>query len=492
MDAALVTGIDNELGLRIARKLVAMGYRVYGIGQSSAGLVYAHPCFHPIACDLTDAGKLSELCKQVRQRDENVSLMVHAAWHEPANTLEACGQEELSYTYKTCLESALMCTAQVLPDLIKFRGTLVLVDRSGAGSAGQALRQACAGGLKGLAEGLRCELKDTGVRVLRVEVADGQTNDSVGASPVGLDPQWLVDALEGLLQLPDHAMVTDFVVRPPGSRTEVRQARASSAMPKSTGEVLLPPLDKFPREAEMIETPPRQRPSDAPPPGEMDGDDQDDDDELDRLIAQSKTFLQKEASRHQRDRSPASRQDRDRGPRQADRREAHTPAGDKTGTDTGGAMQSQQRPDSEADSRRGKRRRNRGRRGRRGHRQEADSTKAVSPDRTEAVDSVKPEPRVDSRPERPVARDAVPQKDNNAAKAAATSGQKVPSQEKVSTPKPALTADTAAPKATKKATRKRAAKTPRKVAKKAVRKATVRATKKTARKAVSGETPASK
>ncbi|MGE9297047.1 MAG: SDR family NAD(P)-dependent oxidoreductase [Puniceicoccales bacterium] len=320
MDIALVTGAERGIGLQIARKLIELGFRVYGLSQDFSKCPFEHPEFLPVTCDLTSRAEIESAWNQIAERDTMVSVVVHAARHPVNEAVEASPLDALEFALQTELLAPVYLTRLALPSLIKFHGYVINIAWNGRGAApGGAVNAAALGGLHHFARALFDEVRDTGVKVstLYPEANAGEPDPKarIAMEPQsGIEPALFAQAVETVLRFKENNCISELVVRPQGTREEPKIPASVAPLVKATHGVTLPERKNFPVEPEPIPTPPRQRPFDAPDPDEDDDwdEDEEDDDELDRMLAESRRLLREknEAARRGLERAKQKRDDR--------------------------------------------------------------------------------------------------------------------------------------------------------------------------------------
>ncbi len=454
MDVAVVTGASSSAGLSVARKLVAMGLRVYGLDADFTNCSWEHPEFQRVECDLFRQEKVALAWKEIVGRDPGVSILVHAAMAKLEGALEAAHPDDIRRALEARLMGPALLTRYALPRLIRIRGSVFFVNRRG----GNAVSAMIEGGIASLTDGLYAEVRDTGVKVSQIAIeANTEAGDDEGRH-TRIDPDAVAEAVESVLRLPAHNSVTRLILRPQATREEPFAAASTPLLRWGPDEVRLPEPENFPEEPEPIYTPERRRPADAPPPEEDDDEFEDEDDELDRLLEESRQRL-----RNQVDRQRQS----DRGRQQNQPRERQQ--GQQSGGESG---------DGEG---RNKKKRRRGRRRGRNRNRDREpgnaSGEGGSPEQKSA-DSNQPRHEHGERPAR-----------ESSSAEAEHSRPRETSPEPKPEPKPKeQSAPDTESKPKKKVARKAAKKAVKKAAKKAVKKAAKKAVKKTANKEPQPET----
>ncbi|MEO0795377.1 MAG: SDR family NAD(P)-dependent oxidoreductase [Verrucomicrobiota bacterium] len=515
MDIAIVTGAERGIGLQIARKLIDLGFRVYGFAQDFNQCPFEHPDFVQVTCDLTARAELESAWEQINGRDPMVSVLVNAAQHRAEDSFEASPLDSLEYTVQTELLCPLVLTRLALPSLIRYHGYVINIAWNGTGHGPSgAINAATQGGLHFFARKLYDEVRDTGVKVstLYPEYNPGEPDPQ---SRLVMEPQSSIEAplfaqaVETVLRYKENNCLSEIVVRPQGTREEPKIPASVAPLVKASHSVQLPERKFFPVEPEPIPTPPRERPFDAPPPDEDDEwDDDDDDDELDRMLAESRNLINKRKEEVKRD----LQRKRDRKQPRDGRREKDGDRQPQRQRQDGDQNRDQSRDQNQGEDGDGnKKRRRRRRRGGRNRRdrdgQGQRPPQDGAPREGNAQQGDRPPQRdqdtrpSDERPAKPTEtaparRDSKPRSDaekpHPSPQKSATESVK---SEKTAEPKPvatesAVSAETPKPKkkvakkAAKKATKKAAKKAAKKATKKAAKKATKKAAKKAAKKAV--------
>jgi len=285
MDIALVTGADAGPGLAIARRLLGMGCRVYALATQFARNPYPHDDFIPVSVNLADPAALTQAVEELLAKEGHVSFVVHAARRPPAPLLDS-SVADLAERVQVGLLAPLVLARAALPWLRKEKGHFIVLCWSGEGVAsGGPVTAAIEGGLQRFTEQLFDELRDDGVRATTVHArpnAETPAEAALALDPQSaINPELLADAVEQLLRLRPSNVVTALVVRPAATAETPRLPRSTELAGLATRDVQLPPRQNFPREAELIPTPPRARPDDAPPPGTEDAEEEFDEDEED-------------------------------------------------------------------------------------------------------------------------------------------------------------------------------------------------------------------
>lgn len=305
MEIAIVTGSERGIGLKIAQRLIGMGFKVYGLAQSFRDCHFDHKYFSPISCDLTSGEQVARAYDLISDRDPDTFCLVNAAQHDPGEAFEATRIESIDYAVQTGLLTPLILTRLALPSLIRLRGHILNICWNGRDSIEKgALGCAIEGGLMHFGNALFDEVRDTGVKVTLLtpqpNTGERDPKGKLRLQPQSeVDPNLFADAVESVLRFKGTNLVSEIVVRPQATREEPLVPLAIPDLPRAKHDVQLPPPAKMaPLHEGGIPTPEARRPEDAPDPTAAEqaegADDDDDDDELDELMEESRILLEKE------------------------------------------------------------------------------------------------------------------------------------------------------------------------------------------------------
>ncbi|REJ04525.1 short chain dehydrogenase [Microbacterium bovistercoris] len=227
MAVHLITGAGSGIGAALARRLQNRGDELVLLARDAGRarqIAHDFPDASMLVGDLAQPGRLSwALSKQ--HLPERIDSVVHAAGVVDLGSVGdlpvALWEQQLAVN----LTGPAELTRLLLPVLRVSRGQVVFVN-SGAGlhaHAGWAAYAASKHGLKALADALRAEERENGVRV--TSVYPGRT-----ATPMQervhqqegqdyrperfMDPESVVTSILTALDLPRDAEITDLTVRP--------------------------------------------------------------------------------------------------------------------------------------------------------------------------------------------------------------------------------------------------------------------------------------
>jgi short-subunit dehydrogenase len=225
MATHLLSGAGSGIGAVLAERLLERGDSLVLLARSTER---AHdlrsdlPDATVLVADLADAAAVEGVADQLPERIDSV---VHAAGVVDLGPVAELSVEDWQTQLAVNLLAPAVLTRLCLPALRATRGTVVFVN-SGAGLVAHPQWAAYAAskfGLRALADSLRAEEQEHGVRVTTVypgrtatamqERVHRQEGKEYDAS-AWIDPDTVVDAILHVLDLPGDATVSDLTIRP--------------------------------------------------------------------------------------------------------------------------------------------------------------------------------------------------------------------------------------------------------------------------------------
>jgi NAD(P)-dependent dehydrogenase (short-subunit alcohol dehydrogenase family) len=225
MATHLVTGAGSGMGAVLAERLLERGDSLVILARSTER---AHdlrsdlPGATVLVADLADPAAVEAVAGQLPDALDSV---VHAAGVVELGRVDSLTTEAWQEQLTVNVLAPAVLTRVALPALRAARGTVVLVN-SGAGLAAHPQWSAYAAskfGLRALADSLRAEEQEHGVRVTtvypgrtatpmqqKVHEQEGKEYDAAD----WIDPETVVDAILHVLDLPEDATISDLTIRP--------------------------------------------------------------------------------------------------------------------------------------------------------------------------------------------------------------------------------------------------------------------------------------
>ena len=222
---AVVTGAGSGIGRAIALSLAGEGVVLGLVGRRPESLeavaeeVRGHGAGAlPLVADLVAPGAVAALAAAIAERLGTVDLLVHAAWVFPFGPAEAEAVAKHP-------DAALELSRALLPLLVRKPGQIVFVNSSQGRPAGTAVGVYAESKqrLRALADHLRGEVNESGIRVLTVY--PGRTATPMQAAihraegrpyrpELLLQPEDVAAVVAHAIALPARAEVTDVMLRP--------------------------------------------------------------------------------------------------------------------------------------------------------------------------------------------------------------------------------------------------------------------------------------
>jgi NAD(P)-dependent dehydrogenase (short-subunit alcohol dehydrogenase family) len=221
MDIAIVTGASSSLGLAISRRLIQLGFRVYGLGGDYSDCPLNNVNFRPVACDLADSEAVEKACSKILETEEGVFLVVNNAKYFGRHPFLEMDAAEIERILRINLLCPLVMIKTLAGTLKQLQGYLIQLGSPYAEtSRGGAAGAAASGGLKWMGDVLFHELREHGVKVCHLSPEPNRGRDlprksRPGARPEAvIDPEAVAQAVEQILQSPFANVVTEMILRP--------------------------------------------------------------------------------------------------------------------------------------------------------------------------------------------------------------------------------------------------------------------------------------
>lgn len=221
MDVALVTGASSALGLAISRRLLDLGFRVYGLGGRFDNLPFQNVDFRPVSVDLGDPQAVDAKVAQILEEEGAICAVINNAKLVMSEDLEGAELALLDRCLKVNLLCPMVLVRRALPGLRRLQGHIINVvsawpETSRSGVVGAA----AAGGLRWMSERLFLEAREQGVRVTQLAPESNRWRPVDAPPPAAEHPQSVIDpatvaeAVADVLSLKGGSLVTEIVLRP--------------------------------------------------------------------------------------------------------------------------------------------------------------------------------------------------------------------------------------------------------------------------------------
>jgi NADP-dependent 3-hydroxy acid dehydrogenase YdfG len=228
---ALVTGGSSGIGLAIARAIAAQGATVCLVGRDARTLHNLRDelrMFSPAdvyVADLSQDAEIHQLAEDFRRKHTRLDIMIHSAGAIALGTIESMPVSQLDLQYRINLRAPFLLTQVLLPSIKMAQGQIVLINSSVGVRVkeGVGAYAATKHGLKAMADALRMEVNQFGVRVLSVypgntaSAMQGLVQEYTGKqldTEYLLQPDDIASTVVHALLLPRTAEVTDIHIRP--------------------------------------------------------------------------------------------------------------------------------------------------------------------------------------------------------------------------------------------------------------------------------------
>ena len=228
--SALVTGAGGGIGRALAKALSDEGATVCLVGRRREALeeterVCAPKHAHVCPTDLTEENETIQLVGQVSEDFGGLDILVHCAGVISHGKISDATVESFDAQYEANVRAPYLLTQRLLSMLTRNSGQVVFINSSVVTGPRAGVSQFAASqhALRAIADTLRQEVNDAGIRVL--SVFPGRTATSRQAAlharegkeyhpEVLLQPEDIAAMVVAALKLPRTAEVTDISIRP--------------------------------------------------------------------------------------------------------------------------------------------------------------------------------------------------------------------------------------------------------------------------------------
>jgi NADP-dependent 3-hydroxy acid dehydrogenase YdfG len=228
VNVCVVTGATSGIGEAITKSLASAGRVVVAIGRRSNALRELEAANTNIVgyeLDVCDETRVLELAGYLTKRAFRVEALVHCAGTYATAPFQTTASETLDEMYQVNVRGPFVLTQTLLDSLRATRGCIVFLNSS-AGLTARALGSAYAAtkfALRALADSIREEVNDSGIRVL--SIFPGRTATPGMARQFALEsrayrPDLLIQP-EDIAAVVSHALntshnteLTDIIMRP--------------------------------------------------------------------------------------------------------------------------------------------------------------------------------------------------------------------------------------------------------------------------------------
>ncbi|AYD40104.1 SDR family NAD(P)-dependent oxidoreductase [Clostridium fermenticellae] len=222
MKAAIVTGASSGIGFEISKRLLNIGYKVYGFGRDFSRVDSEMDNFIRICCDLRETHKLIDNIKSIK-KEEEIYILVNSAGIGYFGPHEELNPYKIKEMVEVNLEVPMILTNLLLRDLKKNRGYIINISSITAKkwSTYGCAYAASKAGITHFSESLFEESRKYGVKIVTIHpdivkthfydkcnFREGDADDSY------IMPECIGDAVQNILSQKEGIIVTDMTIRP--------------------------------------------------------------------------------------------------------------------------------------------------------------------------------------------------------------------------------------------------------------------------------------
>ncbi|OPJ62274.1 SDR family oxidoreductase [Clostridium oryzae] len=223
MKTAVVTGASSGIGLSITKKLLQLGYKVYGIARDFSKTEIEDSNFIKINCDITKTSELEMKIKEIRKQEEEIKILVNNAGVGYFGPHEEISIKNIHKMIATNLEAPMILSQLLLRELKKNKGFIINISSITAKKSSPigCAYSATKAGLSHFSESLFDEARKSGLKVITIHPDMAKTNfyseanfregDSTESY---ITPECVADTVEMVISQRSETVITDIVIRP--------------------------------------------------------------------------------------------------------------------------------------------------------------------------------------------------------------------------------------------------------------------------------------
>ncbi|MDX1958175.1 MAG: SDR family oxidoreductase [Leptospiraceae bacterium] len=239
MKTAIVTGASSGIGLSIAKRLISLGYLVYGIGRNFSKTKNLNQ-FIECELDLSDPNLILQKSKILFDEIDSLDVLVHSAGIGKFGLHEELNPKELLKMIQTNFTAPVLLNQLLLRKLKKAKGIIFSISSITA-KKNSALAAAYSGTKAGLTqfhESIFEESRKSGLRIVNIHPDITQTNfyeenwfSEESSDPEAfLLPEDIADIVEFSLKQRTEILIRDLTLSPQKHRIKKKTSQKSNIL----------------------------------------------------------------------------------------------------------------------------------------------------------------------------------------------------------------------------------------------------------------------
>ena len=229
---AMVTGASSGIGQAIALALAKSGADVLLVGRNAQRLAIVKSQVEKcgqralsVRANFADQASIKQLVKTMLAKHRAIDILIHSAGTIELGYMESALARHFDQQYAVNVKAPYLLTQLLLPFLIKSKGHVVFINSTAGLQASAQVSQYAASkhALKAIADSLRAEVNEQGVRVTSIFTGTTATpmqkrlhqQKNKPYNPETLmQPSDIAHMVVSVLTLPTTSEVTDIIMRP--------------------------------------------------------------------------------------------------------------------------------------------------------------------------------------------------------------------------------------------------------------------------------------
>lgn len=222
MKTAVITGATSGIGLETTKELLALGYKVYGLGRDFSKVNLENENLIKITVDLMDSDKVVNIIKEIDKNNE-VNVLINNAGIAYFGLHEELNPKKIQEITRINLETPLVLCQLLMRNLKRNHGYIINMSSITAkiSSTHGCAYGASKAGLTHFTESLFDECRKYGVKVIAIHPdltatdfyrnADFETGEAYNQHLTAME---VAQCVKTVLTQRDGMVITDITVRP--------------------------------------------------------------------------------------------------------------------------------------------------------------------------------------------------------------------------------------------------------------------------------------
>lgn len=230
MKSAIITGSSSGIGLEITKKLLEMGYLVYGFSRYTKSTELEHENLVKVPCDITDIKKLKAQVNLILQKDKFLNILINNAGMGAVGPHEELDLKRLESMLLLNFVSPIILTRLCLRQIKSNSGFIINISSTSAQKPSPmgAAYSATKAGISQFGNSLFEEVRKSGTKVINIHPDTTKTDffrelnfkEYEEDPSTYILPETIANLIEFILNANVNNVITDLTIKPQRHRLE--------------------------------------------------------------------------------------------------------------------------------------------------------------------------------------------------------------------------------------------------------------------------------